>query len=97
MTPAGANTGVRGERNGMEKRYWFVAKTYVNKVGAHVSYFAYSDDAYGMHTTDNLDSENILYFLTEAEAKSFAYDGIANTDRTVHACYLAETPRRVYS
>lgn len=79
----------------MEKRYWFVAQTYVNLVGADVSYFASKNGPYGMHTTPDVDDENIIYFLTEDAARRFAYEGIANTDRTVHVRYLSKTPKQI--
>jgi hypothetical protein len=78
----------------MEKHYWFVAQTYVNLGGASVSYFAFREGAYGLHTTSDINDENICYYTTEEEAKKFAY-GWANTDRTVHGRYLPEPPKRV--
>ena len=78
-----------------EKMYWFIAKTYVNLTGAFVSYFAFSGDAYGLHTTEDINDENICYYPTEAAAKCFAYNGIANTDRTVHARYLPAQPKNL--
>lgn len=76
----------------MEARYWFVAETYVNVVEATVGFFAYSDGAYGMHITEDINDKNILYFENEGAAKDFAYKNVANTNRTVHCRYLGSTP-----
>lgn len=80
----------------MEKRYWFVAQTYVNLAGASVSYFAYSDGPYGLHTTPDINDENICYYETEEAAKRFAYEYCgANTDRTVHSRFLGTKPKNL--
>jgi len=81
----------------MEKLYWFVAQTYVNNEGASVSYFAYQEGAYGQHTTSDINDNNICYYGIETAAKRFAYEGIGNTDRTVHGRYLSAPPKRLIS
>lgn len=80
----------------MSVRYWFVAQTYVNLAGASVSYFAYIKGPYGLHTTPDINDENICYFKTEDAAKRFAYEYCgANTDRTVHSRYLNAVPKNL--
>lgn len=79
----------------MEQNYWFVAQTYVDLAAAYVSYFAIRPGSYGLHTTPDVNDEYICYFSTEEKAKHFAYDGIANTDRTVHARCLPSAPKNL--
>lgn len=80
----------------MEKHYWFVAQTYVSLAGASVSYFAYRKGPYGLHTTPDIDDEDICYYATEETAKKFAYETCgACTDRTVHGRYLKMVPKNL--
>ena len=71
----------------MEKRVWFVAKTYINSVGADVSVRCYQNNAWGSYWSSNLNDPHVQYFDTEEEAKSVAYMW-ANTDMTVHCRYI---------
>lgn len=45
-----------------------VAQLYVNKMGAHVTYYAYSDDAYGLHRVSDINDNNVLWYDTVDEA-----------------------------
>jgi len=45
-----------------------VASVYVNLEGATVSYYAYSNDAYGLHLED-INNENVIWYNTANEAK----------------------------
>lgn len=70
-----------------QKRVWFIAKTYINQVGADVSVLCYQPNQWGSYFSSDLNDPNIKYYDTEADAKAVAYMW-ANTDMTVHSKYI---------
>ena len=53
---------------GFEMYKYCVANVYVNLEGAHVTYYAYGNNQYGLHLIDDWRDNCVIWYDTEKEA-----------------------------
>lgn len=66
-----------------------VANVYVNCIGeSMVSYYAFSNDVYGLHLIENFKDEHVLWYDTEEEARKHIFNRVGECVLSFHADYI---------